>query len=87
MTRETVAAKAQRLLLDGAVVVEAAGVGYFTATVRGSTDYNLVTFGRGGWSCTCRCRTTCSHLLAVRLIAPPAYGRLITAPVLTGATS
>ncbi len=71
MTRETAAAKALRILTEGRVVVEGAGRGFFSATVRGSGDIHVVTFGRGGWLCTCSARSACSHLRACWLIAAP----------------
>lgn len=75
--RESVADRGSRYLLEGRVVVEAAGAGYFTATVRGAGDIHLVSYARGGWSCSCPARSTCAHLHAARLIAAPAYARLI----------
>jgi uncharacterized Zn finger protein len=67
--RETAAAKASRYLLEGRVVVDTAGPAQFAATVHGSSGQHLVTYVRGGWSCTCPCLGRCSHLLAAYLIA------------------
>ena len=69
--RETAAAKGQRYLTEGRVVVEMAAPGLFVATVRGAGDVHVVEYGRGGWSCSWRARSTCSHLCAAQLIAAP----------------
>ena len=71
MNRESAEVKARRLLVEGRVIVEMAGPGYFTATVRGSGDVHVVTYGPGGWSCTCPARSSCSHLCAAALVAAP----------------
>ncbi len=70
--REPAAVKAGRYLLDGRVVVELAQPGYFRAHVRGGGQIYVVTFGRGGWHCTCPARALCAHLAAAHLIAAPA---------------
>lgn len=77
MTRENAAARGARLLTEGRLVVTLAAPGSFAAVVRGSGDLHDVTFGRGGWSCTCPARGICSHLHAARLIAAPAAARLL----------
>jgi uncharacterized Zn finger protein len=77
MTRESAADKGDRYLLEGRLVVVAAEPGYFLATVRGNGEVHTVTYGRGGWSCTCEARSTCSHLHAARLIAAPDGAHLI----------
>ncbi len=46
MTRESAEAKGARLLTEGRLVVQAAGPGYFAATVRGSGDVHQVRYGR-----------------------------------------
>ncbi len=71
--RETAAVKGTRLLTEGRLIVTAAAAGEFAATVRGSGDVHRVTFGRGGWYCTCPARSTCSHLHAAWLIAAPKH--------------
>lgn len=71
MTRESVRAKGLRILTEGRVIVDQAGHGTFSASVRDSGDVHAVTFGRGGWACTCLARSTCSHLHACWLIAAP----------------
>ncbi len=70
--REGAEAKGARYLLEGRLVVELAQVGYFRATVRGGGQIYVVTFGRGGWHCTCPARGVCCHLAAAYLIAAPA---------------
>ena len=77
MTRESAQDKGARLLTEGRLVVTAASPGVFAAVVRGSGDLHDVTFGRGGWTCTCPARSTCSHLHAARLVAAPDAARLI----------
>jgi uncharacterized Zn finger protein len=77
MTRESAEDKGARLLVEGRLVVTAAGPGHFAAVVRGSGELHDVTFGRDGWCCTCPARSTCSHLYAAQLIAAPTAARLI----------
>jgi len=72
MTRESVKVKGRRYLTDGRLVVELAQSGYFRATVRGGGEVYVVTFGRGGWHCTCPARGLCAHLVAAHRIAAPA---------------
>ena len=71
MTRETAEGKAGRLLVEGAVVVRLAVPEQVTATVRGTSGQHEVSWGRGGWFCTCPARSTCSHLLAVERVTAP----------------
>ena len=71
MTRESAEAKGRRYLTEGRLVVEAAGPGYFTATARGNSGIHVVTYGRGGWHCTCPARGLCAHLVAAHRIAAP----------------
>jgi uncharacterized Zn finger protein len=73
--RENVEDKGRRYLVEGRVVVEQAAAGIFAAVVRGAGEYHSVTFGRGGWSCTCEARGLCSHLVAAQLISAPANMR------------
>jgi len=79
VTRENAAAKGLRYLTEGRVVVEGAGRGFFSATVRGNGTLHEVSFGRGGWLCTCPARSACSHLRACWLIAAPESTRGIAA--------
>jgi len=69
--REGAEAKGARYLLEGRLVVELAQVGYFRATVRGGGQIHVVTFGRGGWHCTCPARGLCAHLAAAHRVAAP----------------
>lgn len=78
MTRENAQDKGRRLLTEGRLVVVSAAPGHFAAVVRGSGALHDVVFGRGGWSCSCPARSTCSHLHAARLVAAPDAARLIT---------
>lgn len=71
MTRESAADKAKRLLVEGRVIVEAAGSGYFAATVRGTGDLHHVQYARHTWTCSCPARSTCGHLVAAALISSP----------------
>jgi len=70
--RENAQDKGRRYLLDGRLVVELAQPGYFRATVRGGGQIYCVTFGRGGWHCTCPARGLCCHLVAAHRVAAPA---------------
>ena len=78
MSRESAQVKGVRLLTEGRVVVEGAGRGFFAAAVRGNGEIHAVTFGRGGWHCTCPARSTCSHLIACWAIAAPDTARGMT---------
>jgi hypothetical protein len=67
MMRETVALKADRLLVTGAVAVLEVGVGHVLAEVAG--DHGTYTVEHDGrWRCTCPAPTYCSHGLAVASI-------------------
>lgn len=69
MPRETARAKADRLLLEGRVMlVEVTRYGV-VAKVRGEGTVHTARFSFGTWSCTCPARTdACSHLYAVRRV-------------------
>lgn len=71
MTRESAHIKARRYLGEGRLVVEMAGPGYVSATIRGDGDIHVVGYARGGWDCTCPARGRCSHLLALGLVCAP----------------
>ena len=69
MPRETARAKADRLLLEGRVVILEAGRYGVVARVRGEGVIHTTRFQFGAWSCTCPARTDqCSHLYAVRRV-------------------
>ncbi len=69
--REGAEVKGRRYLTEGRLVVELAQPGYFRATVRGAGQIHVVSFGRGGWHCTCPARGLCAHLVAAHRIAAP----------------
>lgn len=70
--REDAATKARRIVAEGRLIVQAAGPGYASATVRGDGDVHLVAYARGGWSCSCPARGRCSHEIALGLVVAPA---------------
>jgi len=75
MSREDAPAKARRYLVEGRVLIAAAGPGYVTAAVRGDGAIHHVTYRRGGWACDCPARGRCCHLLAVGLVTAPTTER------------
>lgn len=67
--RESVEAKAARLLVAGALsVVEVVPGGRVRAVVDGDHDRYHVVWEAGEWSCSCPARGACSHLEALRLV-------------------
>ena len=73
--RETVALKADRLLVTGAVSVLEAGVGHVLAEVVGDHGTHTVEHD-GRWTCDCPALTYCSHAIATARVFPVArqYG-------------
>lgn len=72
MTRESAAAKARRLLVEGRVIVVIAYGRRIDALVRGDSGAVYDVLHRGGhWSCSCEARTRCSHVQAVMLVVAP----------------
>ncbi len=71
VTRESAEVKGKRYLTEGRLIVELAQPGYLRATVRGAGEIYCVTFGRGGWHCTCPAWGLCAHLVAAHRIAAP----------------
>lgn len=69
MPRESARVKADRLLLEGRVVViEATRYGVI-ARVRGEGAIHTARFSFGSWNCSCPARTDqCSHLIALRRV-------------------
>lgn len=70
MSRETVADKAERYLLEGRIVLEEVTRHGITATVRGEGARYRTTWA-GVWSCTCphQARSTdCSHIAACKRV-------------------
>jgi uncharacterized Zn finger protein len=65
--RESIDAKASRLLANGAVHVHSANEDQVIARVRGESGIHDVEWNRGEWSCTCLARGVCSHERAVWL--------------------
>ena len=69
MARETARLKADRLLLEGRIVVVEAGRYGVMARVRGEGQIHTARFQFGAWSCTCEVRSDqCSHLIALRRV-------------------
>jgi uncharacterized Zn finger protein len=78
--RENAAAKAERLLTSGRVVLTRVDGRYVRAIVRGDTQgFHVVEHVGGQWSCDCSSYRACSHRLAVQRITAP-VGRLVLAP-------
>jgi uncharacterized Zn finger protein len=69
MPRENAAAKGQRLLAEGRVIVKSITPQAVTASVRGDSGLIYTVVGDlGGWSCPCDALTRCSHIQAVALV-------------------
>lgn len=69
MPRETARTKADRLLLEGRVVILEAGRYGVAARVRGEGHIYTARYGFGTWTCDCPARSTaCSHLIALRRV-------------------
>ncbi len=76
MTRETIAQKADRLLIERRVIVTNAGPGSVTATVRGEGAIYTASYASGAWSCTCPASTSvarCSHVAALKAVSAPDF--------------
>ena len=71
MPRENAQAKARRYLAEARLIVTAVNEHQVTAICRGGGALYELRFGRGGWSCTCPAKTTCSHLIALQLVTAP----------------
>jgi hypothetical protein len=76
MTRESLEAKAARLLAAGALTVHEVRAGLVRAVCQGDSGrLHRVGYWRGQFGCSCRSsqlRGTCSHLLALRkVVADP----------------
>lgn len=68
MARETARDKADRLLIEGRVVIVEVGRDIVLAKVRGEGRIHTCRYF-GSWTCTCEVRTDqCSHLHAVRRV-------------------
>ncbi len=86
MARESVAAKAGRLLVDGRVHVVEAGRRRVLALVDGTEGRYVVVYASGGWLCSCPHPGRCSHRAAVELVTDP-LGRWGGAPPAGAAAS
>lgn len=69
MPRETARARADRLLLEGRVVLQQVQPGIVRSTVRGEGRLWHPAYSHGRWSCDCPVRSDqCSHLIALRRV-------------------
>jgi hypothetical protein len=75
MTREAADAKARRYLVEGRLIVPAAGPGHVDASVRGDSQVYRVGYRPGGCWCSCPARGRCAHLLALGLVVAPSGER------------
>ena len=70
MPRESVPAKAVRLLCEGRVSILRVDDRRVEAIARGDTaTFYRVTFAAGRWACDCQALSRCSHPLAVQRVA------------------
>jgi hypothetical protein len=68
--RETLQAKTERLLVSGRVRIRTANVMGVHALVEGDHGTHEVRFDGELWRCSCPSYHPCSHMAAVRLVAP-----------------
>jgi hypothetical protein len=69
MPRETSRQKADRLLLEGRLVILTARPGLVHARCRGEGRIHVLGYSAGFWHCSCPVRTDqCSHLHALRRV-------------------
>jgi len=67
--RENARTKADRLLLEGRIVIVEAGRYGVAARIRGEGRIHTARYQFGAWSCTCEARSDqCSHLIALRRV-------------------
>jgi uncharacterized Zn finger protein len=71
---ENVTEKAHRLLASDRVQIMTADENRVIARVAGDHGVYDVEWNRGAWSCTCRNYGTCSHRVAVGLVAMTPVG-------------
>ncbi len=69
--REVSGWKAERLLVDGRVQVTRVGPHSVAAVVQGDRGVYDCGWRNGAWWCSCRSRTACSHLDALRRVVQP----------------
>ncbi len=87
MPRETLEAKALRLLAEGRVLVLLVDAERIEARVRGSDAEHMTGYRRGGWWCSCeaaRFGRRCAHLAALQLVTARRE-RVAAAPSRAGA--
>jgi hypothetical protein len=72
MSRETIPAKASRLLATGAVCVQRADGVRIAASVQGDHGRYVVAFDGERWACSCPAWKGCAHLTAVELVTTEA---------------
>lgn len=90
MPRETAAAKADRLLTSGRVVVTTARGRYVRAIVRGDTEgFHVVQHLDGRWICDCSHAPygSCSHRRAVMLVTSPVQPAILSPELMVGGTA
>ncbi|MFZ6002628.1 MAG: hypothetical protein ACOYXM_01715 [Actinomycetota bacterium] len=69
MTRESAAAKAERYIAQGRLVVTQVQPGHVRATCRGDGHLWHQAYAHGAWVCDCPARTpACSHLVALKRV-------------------
>ncbi len=69
MPRETARQKADRLLIEGRIVILEASRYGVMARIRGEGVIHTARYQFGSWSCTCEVRSgQCSHLIALRRV-------------------
>jgi hypothetical protein len=69
VARETARSKADRILLEGRLVILEAGRYGVMARIRGEGVIHTARYQFGRWECTCQVRTdACSHLIALRRV-------------------
>lgn len=76
MPRDSARVKADRLLLEGRVIVVACDRGYIDARVRGEGAIHQTGYVAGRFYCTCPARGEgCSHIWALKRISAVDLGR------------
>ena len=69
--RESIPAKAARLLAEGAVHVQRADGVRIAASVQGDHGRYVVACDGERWACSCPAWKSCAHVRAVELVATP----------------
>jgi uncharacterized Zn finger protein len=68
MTRENVATKGRRYLIEGRLQIRLVSQTQVRALCRGNGDTYTVGYDRGGWHCDCPAKGRCCHLEALQLV-------------------